>query len=166
MNARIAACAILLASAGLMAGEAPDSVGTAGEYWVILIPDAAAGDHPSEHYYEMSVYRMPGEPEVSHAAMLSSLCVSHTLVGQFRHAQRHCDAALEQVRGAQSEGGGTTTGLALAYSNRGVLRARAADVGGAEEDFRAALELQPEAGIPARNLARLKAQDRLSGLIE
>ena len=48
--------------------------------------------------------------------------------------------------------------LALAYSNRGVLRARAADPIGAERDFRMALGLDSAIGIPARNLAQLLEQ--------
>jgi len=155
MNSRIAACVLLLAWTGLVASEAPDTSGTSGDYWVIVVPDSTPADARHEHYYEMAVYRMPGEPEVSHAAMLSSLCVSHTLVGQFRHAHRHCDDALEKTREANSGSNGSATGLALAYSNRGVMRARAADPAGAEADFRTALELGAETGIPARNLARL-----------
>ena len=108
----------------LIAGEAPDPGGTATEYWVIVIPDGLPGDRQPERYYEMAVYRMPGEPEVSHAAMVSSLCVSHTLVGQFRHARRHCDDALEETLEATKGQTGPATELALAYSNRGVLRAR------------------------------------------
>jgi len=155
MNSRIAACAILLAWAGFVAGEAPDPGGTAGEYWVIVIPDGAPGDRGPEHYYEMAIYRMPGESDAPAASMRSSLCASHTLVGQFRHARRHCDEALTETREAMGGSGGTARELALAYSNRGVLRARAADPAGAEADFTTALELSPETDIPARNLARL-----------
>jgi hypothetical protein len=155
MNRRITACAILLAWTGLLAGEAPGPAETAAEYWVIVVPDGASGVNRSENFYEMAVYRMPGDPEESHAAMLSSLCVSHTLVGQFRHAQRHCDGALEATREAAGGNGETATELALAYSNRGVLRARAGDPEGAEADFRTALELGAATGIPTRNLAQL-----------
>lgn len=161
MISRMAACALLLASAGLFADEAPVPGGTTGQYWVIVIPDGTPGDRRPERYFEMAVYRMPGEPEVSHAAILSSLCVSHTLVGQFRHAQRHCDAALQEIREAGTGSGSPANELALAYSNRGVLRARTADPAGAEDDFRTALALQPETGIPARNLARLLKRESL-----
>lgn len=155
MNCRIAACAILLASTGLFAGEPADRGGASGEHWVIVVPDDAPGISPTESYYEMAVYRIPGDPELSHAAMLSSLCVSHTLVGQFRHARRHCENALQETLRATKGRTGPATELALAYSNRGVLRARASDRAGAEDDFRAALGLGADTGIPTRNLARL-----------
>ena len=159
MNRRIAACAILLAWSGLFADVPPDRGEASGEHWVIVVPDDAPGISPTESYYEMAVYRIPGDSELSHAAMLSSLCVSHTLVGQFRHARRHCDDALEETLEATKGQTGPATELALAYSNRGVLRARASDPAGAEADFRTALELRPETEIPNHNLAKLLALD-------
>jgi hypothetical protein len=154
---------ILFAAAALLAPPVRGAEGTSGEYWVIVIPPNVPGDSRHEDYYEMAVYRMPGEPGVSQVAMLSSRCVSHTLVGQFRHAQRYCDEAMQETREATSVRSGLATQLALAYSNRGVLRARAGDPAGAEHDFGLALELRSETGVPARNLARLKAR-RASGL--
>jgi len=157
MYRRISACAILLVWTGLFAGDPPDRGEASGEHWVIVVPDDPRGFSRPQSYYEMAVYRIAGDPELSHAAMLSSLCVSHTLVGQFRHAQRHCDEALKETHEATKGQTGPATELALAYSNRGVLRARASDPAGAEADFRTALELQPDTEIPNHNLARLLA---------
>jgi len=162
MNGRGLAIAIVAACLGLCTGEAPALEQKSSDYWVILVPGGSPREDRHDDYYQMAVYRMPGDPEVSRYAILSSLCVSHTLVGQFVHARHHCDEALAETRvasGEESPGAkAPATELALAYSNRGVLRARSADAEGAERDFRAAIELTPESSIPAHNLARLLEQ--------
>jgi hypothetical protein len=156
------AMAVAAACVWLFAGEAHALERVGSEYWVIWVPGDAHRETRQDDYYQMAVYRMPGDPEVSRYAILSSLCVSHTLVGQFVHARHHCDEALAETRvasGEESPGAkAPATELALAYSNRGVLRARSADAEGAERDFRAAIELTPESSIPAHNLARLLEQ--------
>ena len=47
------------------------------------------------------------------------------------------------------------TEWALAFSNRGVLRARMGDPKGAEQDFRQAISLHCGSDVPVHNLARL-----------
>jgi hypothetical protein len=162
MNGRGLAIAIVAACLGLCTGEAPALEQKSSDYWVILVPGDSPREDRHHYYYQMAVYRMPGDAEVSRFAKLSSLCVSHTLVGQFVHARHHCDEALAETRAASDGDSPRSTALAtqlaLAYSNRGVLRARSADAEGAERDFRAAIELTPESSIPAHNLARLLEQ--------
>jgi len=163
MDGRGLAIAMLAACAGLFAGEASALEQRSSEYWVIWVPGDLDREDRRDDYYQMAVYRMPGDAEVSRFAQLSSLCVSHTLVGQFVHARHHCDEALAETHaasaGKSSEAAALATQLALAYSNRGVLRARSADSEGAERDFRAAIELKPATRIPAHNLARLLQQE-------
>lgn len=163
MDGRGLFIAMLATCVGLCAGEAPALEQKSGEYWVILVPGDTHREDRHDDYYQMAVYRLPGDAEVSRFTQLSSLCVSHTLVGQFVHARHHCDEALAEIRAASDgdspEAMALATQLALAYSNRGVLRARSADAEGAERDFRAAIELKPATRIPTHNLARLLQQD-------
>ena len=51
-----------------------------------------------------------------------------------------------------------TTEWAMAYSNRGVLRARSGDLAGAESDFRSAIALESNTPVPTGNMAWLKQQ--------
>jgi Flp pilus assembly protein TadD len=46
----------------------------------------------------------------------------------------------------------------MAYSNRGVLRARIGDDAAAEQDFRMAIEKQAGQDLPIHNLAVLKQE--------
>ncbi|MEJ2257132.1 MAG: hypothetical protein P8X98_09000 [Woeseiaceae bacterium] len=48
-----------------------------------------------------------------------------------------------------------TTEWALAFSNRGVLRARMGDAKGAAHDFRMAIDLHGDSQLPVHNMARL-----------
>jgi len=159
MDGRGLALAMLATCVTLCAGEAKAIEQKSSDYWVILVPGDTHREDRHEDYYQMAVYRLPGDTEVSRFAQLSSLCVSHTLVGQLVHARHHCDEALAETRAASNgdspEATALATQLALAYSNRGVLRARSADSEGAERDFRTAIELKPATRIPSHNLARL-----------
>lgn len=163
MDGRGLTIAMVAACVGLCAGEAPALEQRSIEYWMVLVPIDVHHESHYDDYYQMAVYRMPGDPEASRFAKLSSLCVSHTLVGQFVHARHHCDEALAETRAASAgkwpEAAALATELALAYSNRGVLRARSADYEGAERDFRAAIELKPATTIPTHNLTRLLEQE-------
>ncbi len=128
-------------------------------YEMSVVIDRAYGELVSRGRYERAILRIAGHSSRFPFASATNLCVAHTMVGQYRHATRHCDKALEIA--AEIAGAGlrkdrdATTEWALAFSNRGVLRARTGDADGAELDFRAAIELRGESQVPMHNLVHL-----------
>ena len=128
-------------------------------YEMSVVIDRAYGELVSKGRYERAILRIASHPNRFPFATANNLCVAHTLVGQYRHATRHCDEALE-IAGEIARTGlrkdrDATTEWALAFSNRGVLRARMGDADGAEQDFRAAIELRGESQVPMHNLVHL-----------
>lgn len=159
MSRSFAARWALAAFLGFAPGAAAQTNFRTDLYWVIVVSDGPPGSSRPADGYEMAVYRSYDETEASRFESLSSLCVSHTLVGQYGHARHHCAEALaateQSTLPAVSDENGGVTALALAYSNRGVLRVCTGSLEDAAEDFRTAIALNPRSQVPARNLARL-----------
>ena len=134
---------------------------TTPEYQMSVVLDRAYGDVVSKGDFDKAILRINTHHSRFPYATATNLCVAHTMVGQFKHAEHYCDKALEEAEKAAAKGRRKsrdyTAEWALAYSNRGVLRARRGDHAGAEEDFRMAIDKQSQSELPIHNLARLSA---------
>jgi len=128
-------------------------------YEMSVVVDRAYGELVAHGRYERAILRIASHSNRFPFATATNLCVAHTMVGQYRHAMRYCDEALtvaeDAARTGRREDRDYTTEWALAFSNRGVLRARMGDEEGAEHDFRMAIERHGGSDLPVHNLARL-----------
>lgn len=93
----------------------------------------------------------------------TNLCVSYTLKGMHAEAEVACKKA---VKLASANRGSVWTpisesrsGRALAYSNRGVMRAVTGDEEGAWQDLSRAHRIDDEAPAYSQNLSRLEVDD-------
>jgi hypothetical protein len=97
-------------------------------------------------------------------AAKNNLCVAYTVTKKFDQAAPACEAAVSIGKRYGRFGGSPinpygSRDLAVAYSNRGVLRAVSGDVEGAKQDFADAAEVNADLPAAAENLARLKAKE-------
>ena len=153
------AATVLLATATVF--NAPDARAQddPSSYRMSVVFDRAYGDVVSQGDYNKAILRINSDRSRFPFATATNLCVAHTMVGQYKHAEHYCDLALEEAEKAAAKGRKKsrdyTSEWALAYSNRGVLRARRGDDEGATEDFRLAIAKQSESDLPIHNLAVL-----------
>lgn len=155
-----AACVALLASTA--------SAETEPKYTLNVISDAAAGHEILAGRYEEAIATL--DPDSGGAAdrffAANNLCVALIKAAEFDSASKTCDLAIELVDkrvfagrsvlyGAYSDGTYKKY-LAMALSNRGVLRALMGDTALALEDFVAAAELDTRVPSPEINMARLE----------
>lgn len=163
MNTRRLICSTLvtLAVAALPLAQAAlaDERATNHAYEMSVVVDRAYGDLVARGGYERAILRIASHPNHFPFATATNLCVAHTMVGQYRHAARYCDEALDVAaeigRTGMRKDRDAATEWALAFSNRGVLRARMGDAQGAEQDFRSAIALNGDSEVPMHNLVHL-----------
>jgi len=134
----------------------------ADSYQMSVVLDRAHGDIVSSGQYQKAILRISNRHTRFPYASATNLCVAHTMVGQFKHAEHYCDEALVEAEKAAArghrKGRDYTAEWAIAYSNRGVLRARMGNTAGAADDFRMAVELKAGTDAPMNNLSRLKRE--------
>ncbi|MEJ2401556.1 MAG: hypothetical protein P8Y52_09210 [Xanthomonadales bacterium] len=155
-------CVAMVLAAATIFGAAPafaDDHAANNTYEMSVVVNRAFGELVSHGRYERAILRIASHPNRFPFATATNLCVAHTMVGQYRHALRYCDEALEAAEDAAATGRRRdrdyTTEWALAFSNRGVLRARMGDAKGAAHDFRMAIDLHGDSQLPVHNMARL-----------
>jgi hypothetical protein len=133
--------------------------GLPSNFQMSVVLDRAHGDVVARGQYNRAILRISPHSTRFPYASATNLCVAHTMVGQFKNAEYYCDKALEEAEKAADKGREKsrdyTAEWALAYSNRGVLRARRGDNEGASEDFRMAIEKQSASELPIHNMALL-----------
>ncbi len=153
---------VILILATVLTAPAAWAGDSATDYQMSVVLDRAHGDVVSKGNYERAILRINSRPDHFPFATATNLCVAHTMVGQYKHAEHYCDEALKEAEQAAAKGRRKsrdyTAEWAMAYSNRGVLRARVGNDAGAEEDFRAAIEKQSGTELPVHNLAILKRE--------
>jgi Tfp pilus assembly protein PilF len=162
MNIRTPTGAIVLALTLVISFQSAQADDQSGSYQMSVVLDRAHGDIVSSGNFEKAILRISSRHSRFPYATATNLCVAHTMVGQFKHAEHYCDEALVEAEKAAArgmrKGRDYTAEWALAYSNRGVLRARMGDTSGAGEDFRMAIELKADTDVPMNNLARLNPE--------
>jgi tetratricopeptide (TPR) repeat protein len=165
MKQRITATLLSLVLAGLcLAAGVPVAYAQEGatSYEMSIVFDRSYGDLVSRGSFERAIVKINRSHDHYPFATATNLCVAHTMVGQYKHAEHYCDKALEEAKKAAAQGRRKsrdyTAEWAMAYSNRGVLRARIGDDAAAEQDFRMAIEKQAGQDLPIHNLAVLKQE--------
>ena len=154
---RLAACATL--SLAICTPAAADEQGP----WVLTVfEDRAQGEEliAGDHARAMDVLGgKAGKPRTLEAN--NNLCVAYALAEDLGSAEEACGKALSAGARSFFWSGPSLQrrDRAVAYSNRGVVRAMAGDREGALSDFRRALELQGTLDAAVQNLARLRSAD-------
>ena len=149
--------ALLFAVAAIVAGQPAWAEDDPSAFRMSVVLDRAEGKAVARGEYEKAILRITTHSNRQPVATNTNLCVAHTMVGQYKHAQNYCDKAVEAAAKAAEVGlrkdRDYTMEWALALSNRGVLRATMGDVAGAEADFRKAIALHSDSALPAQNMA-------------
>jgi tetratricopeptide (TPR) repeat protein len=153
---------LLIAMAGQsMAESVPPA------YNMAVIQDDAFGMTVMEGDYKTGISKISafsGKRAKSFAAK-NNLCVAYTMTKDFDNAATACEAALtiSEKYGKYSDTPinpyNSSRDQAVAYSNRGVLRAMTGDYTGAKQDFEYATQLSKYMDAPEANLARLKTKE-------
>ena len=130
-----------------------------------VIADAAYGQHIEAGRADAAISKIdisntrPSERFFAN----NNLCVALTKTGELDKAEAVCNKALgielENSKVPVSEKRAQRDYVAMAYSNRGVLRALAGDLGAARQDFAAALAINTRISAPEQNLAYLNAKE-------
>ena len=161
-NHTITCLTALLALTAVFASQAAWAQQDASSYQMSVVLDRAYGDVVSRGNYKGAILRINSRHSRDAYASSTNLCVAHTMVGQYKHAEHYCDKALEEAEKAAAKGRRKSRDYigewAMAYSNRGVLRARVGDHDGAADDFRLAMEKQPQSELSVHNLAVLNIE--------
>lgn len=139
-------------------------------YTLTAIEDASYGEEVVAGDYDTAIEGILSSAKVRRAGFeaQTNLCVAYTRSGDFEKAGASCDAALVALekRGRRSEPTGLAAYqsrrvkeryLALALSNRGVLRAISGEPVLARQDFVQAAELRYGLDVADLNLAKLGA---------
>lgn len=160
-NRVVATAALILVSGATLAGERSGSA-----YTMTVIKDDAFGRAVLSGQYEKGIAMINSYStrRAETFAAKTNLCVAYTLTGKFDQAARACEAAVSigkrygRFAGSPINPYGSRD-LALAYSNRGVLRAVSGNTEGAIEDFEYAAEVNTNLVAAEENLAHLKAKE-------
>lgn len=160
---------VTLAALPAMAAAAQQ---TPSPYEMIVIADSAHGRLIREGRYRDAIEKAAKSVKRQDPFELANnLCVAYTLAKDFENALEACDQAVpastEVLQAAKAnplisssvvKRAGARNG-AIAYSNRGVLRAMTGDAAGARRDFQTAAALETTIEAPERNLQNLAARE-------
>ena len=153
------AALLLLASASLAQEE------TSSAYRMAVIKDDAYGRMLLSGDYETGIAKISSynKKRAKTFEAKNNLCVAYTLTRQFDEAAPACDEALTiserySRHGYSPVSSHGTRDLALAYSNRGVLRAVTGDFVGARQDFEFAATVDDDIDVATANLKWLDAR--------
>jgi Tfp pilus assembly protein PilF len=129
----------------------------AADYEMSYIANQAQGSLVAKGRYQRAIDGLAGASDDPLAKYLN-LCVAQVMAGQNRNARRSCNRAVDLSEQAARSAPADLREehyrkLAIALSNRGVLRAIRGQQG-AEDDFRQAIQSPVQSNIAARNLAR------------
>lgn len=157
---KLTATILLLVSASALAEQASPSA-----YQMAVIKDEAYGRVLLSGDYGQGIAKISSysSKRAKTFAVKNNLCVAYTLTRKFEHAGPACEAALaisEQYARYDywPTSPYTSRDQALAYSNRGVLRAVTGDFDGARQDFEFAARVDTNRATAAANLAHLKSR--------
>lgn len=161
MSRRMLPAVALLFCQSLFADGMPDY------YRMAAIEDSAHGQQVVSGDYHAAITELAGARPKSarYFAASTNLCVAYTITKQFDKAESACDAAIQSrdhvkypARWFHTEITRTKTrDKAIAFLNRGVLKAVTGDTEGARQDFESANRLKTT--VDARdNLLRLDAK--------
>lgn len=147
---------LLLAGTVARAGDIPD------HYALTVVADREHGARVLDGDYDRAIRALGSGLKRFPFAHATNLCVALAMSGERERAEEACGVALLRGEQAARSARGPNRAeryreWAIALSNHGVLQALAGNPEGAREDFRVAVEVGADTGIPARNLARLES---------
>ncbi len=123
-----------------------------------------AGDYRKAIAASRSVLAEPGWQ----AAAYNNICVAYTILKDYQRAQHACGKAVKILRAAKARQRGArgkgSASLAMAYSNRGVLRALTDDLQSAAQDFTKAQKYATRQDQYKHNYALLQWNLSISGV--
>ena len=163
---------LTVVAAAIMSGQAALAAAVPEAYEMAAIEDQAHGRIVTAGEYAEAISRLnrlAGHRRHSFAAK-TNLCVAYTVTMAFDKARSACDEAV-RVRDVDAKTVSRYSPMddrvsardtAIAYSNRGVLRAVTGDESGARADFETAAELDTGLRAPTANLLRLTAKETQS----
>ena len=137
---------------------------TDSHYTMAAISDAAHGRKVLSGDYEGAIdkIRMSDSSSVRNFYSANNLCVAYVQLRDTANASKACDTAVSGIQTMLAKKRENSYSyavyerfLAIALSNRGVLRAISGDEELAYEDFSDALRLKASISAPETNLARL-----------
>ena len=161
----------MLCALSLLIASAPAwSEANVPKYSMAVFSDADQGARVLSGRYEQAITRITAKANLAddlHAQ--TNLCVAYAKSGYIASAEEACETAVvtaESLRKARkSQFSGQTTSqlraryLAIALSNRGVVKAVKGDLDAAREDFDAALAQQSDVAVVETNRERLEIAD-------
>lgn len=129
-------------------------------YTMTAIVDASFGSQVTAGDYDFAIERItaPKYHLRDSFEAKTNLCVAYTKTGAIGQATETCEAAVTEIQN-RMRFEMTRSDLALALSNRGVLRAVQGQADLARQDFVEAVSLKSGLAAPTTNLARLDAKD-------
>ncbi len=135
------------------------------KFTMTLFADNAQGSSILEGQYKDAIKKINAKSAKSFRFETeTNLCVAYTKSGALQQATAACEAAVQVAqerkakRGAGRGIGGSSDrnrSLAIALSNRGVLKAVMGDYDAARRDFDTAVDLRARIDAPKTNLQRL-----------
>ncbi len=138
----------------------------AGAFEMVVYSDSAQGKRLIEGDYDEAL-AMSEAVNATRFESLNNRCVSLTVSGELSKAEVVCDSAVRAARRSAAAyagrysphgvAGDVRTNRAMAFTNRGVLRALQGDRAGAREDFETAVDLSSRVKAAATNLVKLEA---------
>lgn len=146
------ASSLWVSAALAMTGET-DGVAAAPRFQMTAVTDRALGEVVLAGDYGTAIRELEGA-NYRRFESSTNLCVAYTLAGEYQKADEACAAAVEL-----SERAAVRRDVAVALSNRGVLRAVSGDPSGARQDFSRALEIERGLYPANENLQLLEASD-------
>lgn len=122
------------------------------------------GDYRKAIAASRSVLAEPGWKAAAH----NNICVSYTILKDYKRARRSCVKAVKVLLAAKSRRRSSkrqdTKSLAMAYSNRGVFRALTDDLQGADQDFIKAQKYAADSQKYAHNYTLLQWNLSINGV--
>lgn len=150
------ACAVLLAAglAGPVVADEPSA------YIMAVFDDQAQGQQVVSGDYDQAIASLSESYASAGIEVRNNLCVAYAMAKDLQKAEEACVQALRSSSrpAAFWHSSRQREDRAVAYSNRGVIRAITGDMEGAGEDFRRAVSLDATFEPAAHNLARLRAK--------
>jgi tetratricopeptide (TPR) repeat protein len=129
-------------------------------YTMTAITDASFGNKVMAGQYEQAIQYItaPNYHRKASFEAKTNLCVAYTKTGAIGQAEESCSAAIADIRNDHFRQERSRSDLALALSNRGVLRAVKGENELARQDFADAVALDSGLKAPSTNLARFDSQ--------
>lgn len=162
----LAAAACLFAGSAIAKDKAPT-------FTMTVISNEKFSQKVLNGDYEAAIEKISGASEraVDSFSAQTNLCVAYTKVGELDRAAGPCNMAVQIVREKRNSrprmqrsnphvDAADRSDLAIALSNRGVLRAARGEHQLALADFEASLDLDAGLSAPGINLARLDDRSR------